>query len=65
MRHDKAWDQAIGQAVEDLRDEKVTQYLFRRNGDGTPGHPRISEAEEMADELAAYIENLNIEGWKW
>ncbi len=64
MRHDKAWDQAIGQAVEDLRDEKITQYLFRRNGEGTPGHPRISEAEEMADELAAYIENLNIEGWK-
>lgn len=64
LRHDKAWDQAIGQAVEELQDERITQYLFGRNGDGTPGHLRIAEAEEMADELAAYIEDLNIEGWE-
>ncbi|GFI44478.1 cellulase/esterase CelE [Lachnospiraceae bacterium] len=64
LRHDKAWDQAIGQVVEKLQDERITRYLFGRNGDGTPGHLRIAEAEEMADELAAYIENLNIEGWK-
>ncbi len=64
LRHDKAWDQAIGQAVEELQDERITQYLFGRNGDGTPGHLRIAEAEEMADELAAYIKDLNIEGWE-
>ena len=64
LHHDKAWDQAIGQVVEELKDERITQYLFRRNGEGTPGHLRIPEAEEMADEFSAYIENLNIEGWK-
>lgn len=64
LHHDKAWDEAIGQAVEELKDERITQYLFRRNGEGTPGHLRIAEAKEMADELSAYIENLNIEGWK-
>lgn len=62
--HDKAWDRAIGQVVEELKDARITQYLFQRNGKGTLGHLRISEAEEMADELAVYIESLNIEGWK-
>ena len=64
LHHDKAWDEAIRQAVEELKDERITQYLFRRNGEGTPGHLRIAEAKEMADELSVYIENLNIEGWK-
>lgn len=61
LNHDPAWDRAVGQAVEQLGDEKVTQYLFRRNGRGTPGHLRIPEAEEMAEELAAYIQET--EGW--
>lgn len=34
--------------------------MFRRNGRGTPGHLRIPEAEEMAEELAAYMESLGI-----
>ena len=62
--HDRAWDDAIGQAVRDMGDDKITQYLFQRNGRGTPGHLRIPEAEEMARELSAYISSLNIEGWK-
>lgn len=56
--HDKAWDMSIERAVREMGDEKITQYLFKRNGEGTPGHLRIPEAEEMAEELAAYIENL-------
>lgn len=64
MCHDRAWDDAIGQAVKEMADEKITQYLFARNGMGTPGHLRIAEAEEMAAELSAYIESLGIEGWK-
>lgn len=63
LRHDGAWDRAIGQAVQELGDDRITQYLFRRNGNGTPGHLRIPEAEEMAKELAVYIESLDIEGW--
>ena len=50
--------------MKEIGDEKITQYIFERNGKGTPGHLRIPEAEEMAGELAAYIENLNIEGWE-
>lgn len=61
--HDEAWDGAIGQAVGELGDERITQYLFKRNGKGTPGHLRIPEAEEMAEELAGYIESLSIGGW--
>lgn len=64
LRHDRAWDLSIGQAVQEMEDEKITQYLFRRNGEGTPGHLRIPEAEEMAEELSAYINNLAIEGWE-
>lgn len=63
LYHDEAWDKAIGQVVRELGDEKVTQYLFRRGGRGTPGHLRIPEAQEMAEELAAYMEKLGIEGW--
>lgn len=64
LNHDESWDRAIGEAVGQMEDEKVTQYLFKRNGKGTPGHLRIPEAEEMAEELAAYIESLHIEGWE-
>lgn len=64
LTHGRAWDESIGQVVEELKDEKITQFLFRRNGCGTPGHLRIPEAEEMAGELSAYLEGLAIEGWK-
>lgn len=64
LGHDAGWDRAIGQVVGETEDAKITQYLFKRNGIGTPGHLRIPEAKEMAEELAAYIENLNVEGWR-
>lgn len=64
LRHENAWDWAIGEVVREMEDAKITQYLFRRNGNGTPGHLRIAEAEEMAEELAAYIENLDVKGWE-
>jgi len=43
-----------------MKDEKIRHFVFRRNGNGTPGHLRTAEAEEMAEELAAYIESLEI-----
>lgn len=61
--HDQAWDDAIDEVCRRMNDEKVTHYVFRRNGTGTPGHPRIPEAKEMAEELADYLESLQIEGW--
>lgn len=61
LQHDASWDRAIGEVVASLADDGITQYLFRRNGAATPGHLRISEAEEMAEELAAYIESREID----
>lgn len=63
LQHDENWDRSIGQVVQEMKDPRITQYIFKRNGKGTPGHLRIPEAQEMADELAAYIETLEIEGW--
>lgn len=63
LEHDGSWDAAIGEAVESLKDPRISRYLFRRNGRGTPGHLRIPEAEEMAEELSAYIETLEVPGW--
>ena len=63
--HTESWDRAIGQVVQEQQDLKLTQYCFKRNGTGTPGHLRIPEAEEMAGELATYIETLEMEGCVW
>ena len=60
--HDVSWDNAIDEAVQSLNDKKISHYLFKRNGCGTPGHLRISEAQEMAEELSAYIKKLT--GWE-
>lgn len=60
LYHEKAWDDAIDQVCRELGDERVSHFLFRRNGAGTPGHLRIPEAEEMAEELSAYIEELDV-----
>lgn len=54
--HDKGWDDAIGEVCREIGDEKIVQFRYKRNGCGTPGHIRIGEAEEMAQELAAFIE---------
>lgn len=56
LNHAKEWDISIEQVCRKLSDEKISHYAFVRNGRGTPGHLRIGEAQEMAEELAAYIE---------
>lgn len=62
MEHDLSWDQSIDEVCSFLKDEKICHFTFRRNGVGTPGHLRIPEAEEMASELSAYIDALDV---KW
>ncbi|MDS0524822.1 GDSL-type esterase/lipase family protein [Clostridium sp. SHJSY1] len=62
--HDKGWDEALDEMVEELEDTKIVRYLFKRNGIGTPGHVRIPEAEEMANELTNFIESFGEEIWK-
>ncbi len=58
--HDRAWDVSIGKVCEEMHDKRISHYTFHRNGKGTPGHLRIGEAEEMAEELASYMEE-----WIW
>lgn len=60
LKHNDAWDCAIDQVVGEVCDKRILHYTFSRNGKGTPGHLRISEAEEMAEEMAAYIRKLNV-----
>lgn len=64
LEHTPAWDKAISEVITETQDHRISQYLFRRNGCGTPGHLRVPEAYEMAEELTAYIQTLNIEGWE-
>ena len=60
IRHEKAWDDAIGELTGELRKEGLNarQFLLTRNGDGTNGHPRISEQAEMARELAEELKRV-------
>ncbi len=64
MYHDESWDKAIGEVCSGLNDERVKQYLYKRNGTGSPGHMRIPEAEEMANELKEFIETLDFDIWE-
>ena len=61
--HDKAWDASIEQVCRQLADERISHYMFQRNGGGTPGHLRVKEAEEMANELTVYIKKIMPEEW--
>lgn len=58
LGHDAAWDRAIDQCVRDMADERIHHFLYSRNGCGTPGHIRGSEAAVMAKELAEFVETL-------
>ncbi len=56
LQHDRSWDNAIDYCSQEMWDDKVRHFLFTGNGARTPGHVRIPEAEDMACELADYIE---------
>ena len=56
--HDPRWDEVLDEIKEELGDF-VYRYRYRRNGAATPGHPRITEQNEMALELSQFIkENM-------
>ena len=58
LMHDAAWDRAIDDVCRRIASGRVHHFLYKRNGAGTPGHIRIPEAQEMSEELAAYIQKL-------
>lgn len=67
--HDPGWDDAIEEirselVAEDLLPaQRIYHHLFTRNGSATPGHPRIPEQREMAEELTAFISSLGDRIW--
>lgn len=63
LYHDPNWDKSIEQVCKELNDEKIVHYMYTRNGCGTPGHIRISEAEEMSNELVDYIKSFGEDIW--
>ncbi len=64
LMHHPNWDKAIDEVCVDINDDKVRHFLYTRTGTGTPGHIRGSEAEEMARELEAYVNNLEFNVWE-
>ena len=58
LGHDPAWDRAIDQCVRAMADGRIHHFLYTKNGYGTPGHIRGSEAAVMARELADFVEAL-------
>ena len=58
LGHDAAWDRAIDECVKAMEDARIHHFLYSKNGCGTPGHIRGSEAAVMARELADFVEKL-------
>lgn len=59
LMHDPEWDKAIDEIKNELNEMGIKAYhnVFKRNGAATPGHPRLPEHNEMAEELTAFIKN--------
>ncbi len=57
LMHDADWDNAIDEIAAELNGMGIKTYhnMFSRNGAATPGHPRIPEHNEMAQELTEFI----------
>lgn len=58
LKHEMKWEYILDEVCAELADPDVTRYKFRRAGKATDGHPRITEQEEMANELADYIKTI-------
>jgi hypothetical protein len=64
LMHSPDWDEAVDEIARELNDEKITHFMFKRTGKATPGHPRITEQYEMAEELTAYISAMGDGIWE-
>lgn len=63
--HDPEWDRAVEEIKCELEGScRVHHFCFKRTGKATPGHPRIPEQYEMAEELTAFISSLGDEIWQ-
>ncbi len=64
LGHDKGWDDAVDEIAAELADPRIRHFVFTRTGRATPGHPRITEQYEMAEELTSYISSLGESVWE-
>lgn len=64
LEHHVNWDNAIDEVSNLFDDERIHHFIYERNGNGTKGHIRIPEAEEMSDELVEYINQLEYDVWE-
>ena len=64
LEHNENWDISIEEVCQKVHSPRVHHFLYSKNGKGTPGHIRIPEAEQMSDELTAFINGLGDEIWK-
>lgn len=54
LMHDHVWDDVLDE-IKNEYGGSAYRLRFSRNGAATPGHPRITEQNEMAIELAEFI----------
>ena len=67
MFHDRQWDTYLTEAISEYRQENNDQRIFSLiHQQVTPGHPRISEQQQMADTLKQFIDTTLVEnGFRW
>ena len=67
MVHDPKWDRYVTEAIAEYRQEYNDNRVFSLiNQQVTPGHPRISEQQLMADNLKEFIDGtLSPNGFHW
>lgn len=64
LMHAPGWDKAVQEIAQEMNDDKIYYLKYKRAGKATPGHPRFSEQQEMAEELTAFISSLGDGVWK-
>jgi lysophospholipase L1-like esterase len=67
MFHDSQWDAYVKEAIAEYSAEENDQRVFSLiHKQVTPGHPRISEQQLMADTLTEFIDQtLTKQGFNW
>ena len=67
MYHDRQWDAYLSEAIAEYRQENNDLRVFSLiHQQVTPGHPRISEQEQMADTLKKFIDTKLVKnGFRW
>ena len=67
MYHDRQWDLFLTEAIAEYRQEHNDNRVFSLiHEQVTPGHPRISEQQQMADTLKEFIDHTLVKnGFNW